>query len=66
MSKIEQIKSELEQFVIENNEQLEQFRLQFLTKKSELQTLLGEIKNVAVESRKEFGQEVNNLKALAQ
>lgn len=66
MSKIEDIKNELNQFVVENQEQLEQFRLHFLSKKSELQQLLSEIKNVAPEMRKEFGQQVNLLKQEAQ
>lgn len=66
MSKIQQIQDNLKQFIVENNEQLEQFRLQFLSKKAELQELLGEIKNVAPELRKDFGQQVNQLKQLAQ
>ena len=66
MSKIEDIKNELNQFVVENQEQLEQFRLHFLSKKSELQQLLSEIKNIAPELRKDFGQQVNLLKQEAQ
>ena len=64
--KIEEIKQLLDQFHVETGAQLEEFRLQFLSKKSELQQLLGEIKNVAAEQRKEFGQQVNNLKQHAQ
>ena len=66
MSKIENIKLSLDQFVVETNEKLESFRLQFLSKKSELQELLSEIKNVAPEQRKDFGQQVNQLKQYAQ
>lgn len=66
MSKIEEIYAEIEQFKIESAEKLENFRLQFLAKKSELQSLLGEIKNVPVEERKAFGQKVNELKQKAQ
>ncbi|MBP5649653.1 MAG: phenylalanine--tRNA ligase subunit alpha [Bacteroidales bacterium] len=66
MNNIDKIKSELEQFGINSMETLEQFRLQFLTKKSELQELLSEIKNVAPEERKSFGQQVNELKQKAQ
>lgn len=65
MNKIDQIKAELEQFGINSAETLEQFRLQFLAKKSELQELLSEIKNVAPEERKSFGQQVNDLKQKA-
>ena len=66
MSKIEQISTELDNFTVNTPEELERFRLQFLSKKSELQTLLGEIKNVPAEERKSFGQQVNLLKQKAQ
>lgn len=66
MTPIERIKEQIENFIVENNEQLEIFRLQFLSKKSELQSLLGEIKNIAPEERKSFGQKVNELKQKAQ
>ncbi|MCQ2286723.1 MAG: phenylalanine--tRNA ligase subunit alpha [Bacteroidales bacterium] len=66
MSKIEEIYAEIEQFKIDSAEKLENFRLQFLSKKSELQTLLGEIKNVPAEERRAFGQKVNELKQKAQ
>jgi len=64
--KIEEIKQQLDQFLVETGEHLEEFRLQFFSKKSELQQLLSEIKNVKPELRKEFGQVVNNLKQYAQ
>ena len=64
--KVEEIKQQLDQFRVETVEHLETFRLQFLSKKSELQQLLGEIKNVTPELRKEFGQKVNDLKQYAQ
>jgi phenylalanyl-tRNA synthetase alpha chain len=64
--KVEEIKQQLDQFRVEVGEHLENFRLQFLSKKSELQQLLGEIKNVAPELRKDFGQKVNDLKQYAQ
>ncbi|HPT53097.1 MAG TPA: phenylalanine--tRNA ligase subunit alpha [Bacteroidales bacterium] len=66
MKTIEEIRGEIEQFKIDNNEALENFRLQFLSKKSDLQTLLSEIKNISAEERKSFGQKVNVLKQQAQ
>src|SRR5574344_704735 len=66
MKTIEEIRGEIEQFKIDNNEALENFRLQFLSKKSDLQTLLSEIKNIPAEERKSFGQKVNVLKQQAQ
>jgi phenylalanyl-tRNA synthetase alpha chain len=64
--KVEEIKQQLDQFPMETGAHLEEFRLHFLSKKSELQQLLGEIKNVEPEMRKEFGQQVNDLKYYAQ
>jgi phenylalanyl-tRNA synthetase alpha chain len=64
--KVVKIKQQLDQFRVEGAAHLEEFRLQFLSKKSELQQLLGEIKNVTPELRKAFGQEVNDLKQYAQ
>jgi phenylalanyl-tRNA synthetase alpha chain len=65
-AKLEEIKQQLDQFRVETAAHLEGFRLQFLSKKSELQELLGEIKNIAPELRREFGQAVNHLKQYAQ
>lgn len=66
MKTIDEIKKEIEEFQVNNAESLEQFRLQFLSKKSEIQSLFGEIKNISQENRKEFGQLVNELRDLAQ
>jgi len=65
MNNVERIKQDITQFQWSDASQLEVFRLRFLSKKSELQSLLGEIKNVAPEERKNFGQQVNELKQLA-
>ncbi len=66
MANIDKIRDDLETFKINVAEDLERYRLHFLSKKSELQTLLSEIKNVPVEERKSFGQKVNELKKRAQ
>jgi phenylalanyl-tRNA synthetase, alpha subunit len=65
MKTIEEIRKEIEAFQIENAETLEQFRLQFLTKKSEIQALFAELKNMQPEERKAFGQIINELKNAA-
>jgi len=65
-TKVEKIKKQIDQFRVEIDGDLEEFRLQFLSKKSELQELLGEIKNVEPNLRREFGQTVNHLKQYAQ
>lgn len=66
MKTINEIRNDIESFKIEKAEELEQFRLQFLSKKSDLQNLFAEIKNIAPEERKAFGQMVNELKNRAQ
>ena len=66
MKTIDEIRNEIENFKIENADSLEQFRLRFLSKKSDLQNLFSEIKNIAPEERKSFGQRVNELKDRAQ
>lgn len=66
MKKIEELRNEIQQFKISNADELEKFRMNFLSKKSEIQSLLADIKNVAAEERKSFGQKVNELKQYAQ
>ena len=66
MKNIEDLRNEIQQFKISNAEELEQFRVNFLSKKSEIQAMLGNIKNVVAEQRKAFGQQVNELKQMAQ
>lgn len=64
--KIERLLTEVEEFRIENKEQLEQFRLKFLIKKSELNELFTELRNVPAEDKRMVGAELNNLKNTAQ
>jgi phenylalanyl-tRNA synthetase alpha chain len=66
MDTIDKITAEIEAFKVNAAADLDNFRLKFLSKKSELQTLLSEIKNVPAEQRKAFGQQVNLLKQKAQ
>lgn len=57
---------EAEAFSTDNPEQLEQFRIKFLSKKGLIPALFGEFKNVAPAERKEIGQMINNLKQAVQ
>lgn len=66
MKTIEELSIEIDNFKIENAETLEQFRLKYLSKKSDIQALFGEIKNIEPDQRKAFGQQVNDLKDKAQ
>jgi phenylalanyl-tRNA synthetase alpha chain len=65
-SKIDELIREAEQFRAESREQLEAFRLRFLSKKGLLTGLFGEMKDVAADEKKLFGQKVNELKVKAE
>jgi len=58
--------TEAENFRAETKDQLEAFRLRFLSKKGLLTDLFAEMKNVAPEERKSFGLKVNELKTVAE
>lgn len=64
--KIEELKQQLTDLKIESEEQLESFRLQFLSKKGKIQALFADFKNVAKEDKPAVGQMVNVLKNQAQ
>lgn len=62
ISKVKKLLQEATTFDINNKEALEQFRLKFVAKKSEVADLFADFRNVAAEEKKEFGQEINKLK----
>lgn len=49
-----------------NAEELEQFRIQYLGSKNQLKPLMGEIRNIPDERKKEYGQLVNQAKQVAE
>jgi phenylalanyl-tRNA synthetase alpha chain len=64
--KIKNLLDKIEQFKIENAAQAEQFRLEFLSKKGELNSLFADFKNVLNEDKKEIGALINQLKEKGQ
>ena len=60
------IEKEVKAFEINTIENLEQFRLLFLSKKGKISTLFEDFKSVPGDQKKEFGQKLNVLKNLAQ
>lgn len=60
--KIKQLSQEIEAFVANSQEQLEEYRLKFIGRKNVLADLFEEMKNVPNEEKRAFGQAVNNLK----
>lgn len=66
---IENIKkhlAEVESFLSENRDEIEQFRIKYLGKKGLLNQFFAEFKNVPNEQKREFGQVINQLKEAAQ
>jgi len=64
--KIKEIQKEIESFVAKNAEELESFRIKYLSKKGRLTELFEEFKNVIPEERKKVGMLLNDLKNAAQ
>jgi phenylalanyl-tRNA synthetase alpha chain len=66
---IDKIKEHIEEakaFNTKNKEALEQFRIKYLGSKGLLKELFNEFKNIPNEQKKDFGQVINTLKAVAE
>ena len=63
---IKQYLSEIDGFSTQNAEELEQFRIKYLSKKGLIPALFEDFKNVPPEERKAMGQALNDLKNRAQ
>jgi len=64
--KIEKLLEQVQLHKTEKMDELEQFRLKFLSKKGDINKLFAEFKTVPSEQRKEIGQLINELKKTAQ
>ena len=60
--KINALSREVDQFKAETKDELESFRLKYLSKKGAINELFAEFKNVPKEERKELGKLINDLK----
>lgn len=63
---IKNIQQEIESLEIASADALEKYRIQYLGSKGIIKELMGEIKNVPVEQKKEFGLVLNQLKKVAE
>ncbi len=63
--KISKLLLEVEETIINNEIQLEEFRIKWLSKKGEISSLFDDFKNVPSELKKEVGQQLNILKTKA-
>ncbi len=69
MKMIDKIKQHIEEakaFNDKNKESLEQFRIKYLGSKGLLKELFNEFKNIPNDQKKDFGQVINTLKAVAE
>ncbi len=64
--RVKELVSEIQQASVTNKEELEAFRMRYISKKGVVTELFDQLKNVPQEDRRAMGQELNTLKNLAQ
>jgi phenylalanyl-tRNA synthetase alpha chain len=64
--RIDNLLAEINSFSVKDNEELEQFRIKFLSKKGTISELFEDFRNVPASEKKETGQKLNILKQAAQ
>lgn len=62
VQKIEAYRNEIRDFVAQKSEEAESFRIKYLGAKGLVKEVMGEMKHVAADKRKEFGQLLNEFK----
>ena len=62
LQQIEEYKKEVQAFTASKADEVEQFRIKFLGTKGVVKAVMGEMKNVANDKKKEFGQILNEFK----
>ena len=65
LDKINDIKKEIQSFSINNEDELEAFRLEFLSRNGKVQSMFGLMKDVPNEKKAEVGKLMNEVKNLA-
>jgi phenylalanyl-tRNA synthetase alpha chain len=66
IDKIKEITAQVEAAIIENKQNLDEFRLSFLSKKGLIPSLFEDFKTVANDQKKALGAEINKLKQFAE
>ena len=64
--KVQALKEVINQYTVTTPDELEEFRMRFISRKSEVTDLLGALKDVPNDQKREMGQLLNELKNLAQ
>jgi len=66
LEKIEKLLQEVEEFTAHSKEQLEEYRIKWLSKKGEISALFEDFRTVPNDMKKEIGQRLNELRQKAQ
>ena len=66
LGKVQEYIKEVEQYTATTKEEIENFRLKFLSKKGIMNQLFASFKDVPADEKKEFGKQLNLLKQAAQ
>ncbi len=66
LKQIEDYKKEISSFIVTDEKQAEEFRIKFLGTKGLVKVIMGEMKNVPVEQKKEAGQLLNEFKVFVE
>ncbi|MCC7401019.1 MAG: phenylalanine--tRNA ligase subunit alpha [Chitinophagaceae bacterium] len=66
LQNIETYKKEIESFIAGDARSAEEFRIKYLGTKGIVKSLMGEMKNIPADNRKEFGRLMNDLKIFAE
>jgi phenylalanyl-tRNA synthetase alpha chain len=66
LDKVEELKKEIQATEIGSSDQLEKYRIRFLGTKGLVKELMGEMKNVSKELKKDFGARLNEFKQFAE
>jgi len=64
--KISSIKQEIQNYKLDNRQDLDKFRLEYLSKKSVIGMLFSTLNNYSIEEKKNIGSQLNALKEMAQ
>ena len=62
LDKVRELHQEIDQYQIKSPEQLEQFRMRFISRKGVVTELFEQLKSVPQADRRAVGQELNALK----
>ena len=66
LKQLEDYKKEIAAFTAADDKQVDEFRIKFLGTKGIVKTIMGEMKNVPADKKKEFGQVLNEFKQFAE